>query len=407
MRCLKPLLLRPLLASLLIALAAHPVQSAQLVLVAGGREEQEPVLATNAKLQGPFAVDFNSAGTLFFVEMPGQRVRTVDSHGVLKTIAGTGEKGDAGDGASALRASFNGMHSLAVAASGDSYIGDTWNNRIRKIDAAGKSIAAFAGTGRKGFGGDGGPAARAEFGGVYCLAFQPGSERLLIADLDNRRIRAINLATGIVDTVAGNGERGVPTDGAIARESPLVDPRAVAADDRGNFYILERGGNALRVVDATGHIRTVIGQGATECRDEDGREPLPLNGPKHLCVDLDGHVLIADTENHMIRKYLPGERKLVRVAGTGKAGTPDWAARPRGAVEPTAWRLRASIRRPVHRGQFEQPDRQDRAVILAGATAWTICAHAPDALFSLLAIACALAGRRTPAWLRTAPGRRS
>src|SRR6185437_3890026 len=115
---------------------------------------------------------------------------------------------------------------------------------------------------RKGFAGDGGPAAAAEFGGIYCLALDEANQALYLADLDNRRIRVVDLKTGNVSTLAGNGSKGVPKDGADARSAPLVDPRAVAVDGRGNVYILERGGHALRVVDRSGKIRTLAGTGA-------------------------------------------------------------------------------------------------------------------------------------------------
>lgn len=312
---------RRLIAGLVILIVPRMAQCERLVLVAGGEEDKEPVAATSAKLRMPFGVDFNRQGTLFIVEMTGQRIRAVDSGGMLTTLAGTGVKGHAGDNGPAKRAQFNNPHSLAVARSGDIYIADTDNHCVRRIEAGSGTVTAFAGTGRKGFGGDGGPAASAEFGGVYCLAFNPSGDRLYLADLDNRRIRCIDMAKGTVETVAGNGERGVPTDGGQAKASPLVDPRAVAADGRGNIYILERGGAALRVIDAMGRIRTVAGLGAKDCRDENGKEPLPLKGPKHLCLDQDGNVLIADSDNHMVRKYLPGERKLVRIVGTGKPGT--------------------------------------------------------------------------------------
>ena len=141
------------------------------------------------------------------------------------------------------------------------FVADTWNNRVRKIDARSGLITNFAGTGRKGFSGDGGPAAQAEFGGIYCLALDETNQTLALADLDNRRIRQIDLKTGIVSTVAGNGKKGVPADGADARSAPLVDPRAVALDGRGNLYILERSGHALRVVDRSGKIRTLAGTG--------------------------------------------------------------------------------------------------------------------------------------------------
>ena len=167
-----------------------------------------------------------------------------------------------------------------------------------------------------------GPAIQAQFSGIYCVALDPKGERLVLADLDNRRIRAVNLQTGLVDTLAGNGKRGKPDDGADARSAPLVDPRAVAVDAKGNIYILERSGHALRVADSTGRIRTVAGSGKPGNSGDGGAAlDASFNGPKHLCIDREDNVLIADTENHMILKYLPREAKIVRIAGTGKKGT--------------------------------------------------------------------------------------
>jgi DNA-binding beta-propeller fold protein YncE len=201
-------------------------------------------------------------------------------------------------------------------------VSDTWNNRVRRIDGRTGSIESFAGTGEKGFAGDGGPAAKAKFGGIYCVAFNPAGTKLYLADLDNRRIRAIDMKTDIVSTVAGNGQKGVPADGSVAVESPLVDPRAVAADDKGNVYILERSGHALRVVDSAGKIRTVAGTGKAGLSGDGGdARQATLNGPKHLCIDRDDGVLIADTENHVIRKYTAADGRIVRVAGTGKKGS--------------------------------------------------------------------------------------
>lgn len=303
-----------------LAFVSKTLNAAELVLVAGGSERTLPVAAAEAKLDGPFGVDFNRQGKMFVVEMTGQRVLAVSPDGVLSLLAGNGAKGESGDNGPPSKAQFNGMHHLVVGPKDEIYLADTWNNRVRKIDARGESITPFAGTGQKGFGGDGGPADKAQFGGIYCLAIDPAGERMYLDDLDNHRIRAITLATGIVETVAENGERGEPQDGAAANQSPLVDPHAVAADSHGNVYILERKGDALRVVDKLGHIRTLVGGQAQGVRDESGGEPLPLKGPKHLCIDLEGNVLIADTENHLIRKYLPAEKKLIRIAGTGQPG---------------------------------------------------------------------------------------
>jgi DNA-binding beta-propeller fold protein YncE len=316
----------PVLPFLALAVAfafAPAVRADKLVLVAGGNKDDDGVAATEAKLRGPFAVDFDKAGNTYIAEMTGHRVRKIDAKtGVLTTIAGTGEKGDGGDGGPAAKAQFNSPHHLAVAANGDVYVADTLNNRVRKIDAKTGVITTVAGTGEKGFSGDGGPAAKAKFGGVYCLAFDAKGEKLYVADLDNRRIRVVDLGSGNVTTVAGNGEKGVPKDGAEAKSAPLVDPRAVAVDAKGNVYVLERSGNALRVVDAGGKVRTVAGTGEKGTAGDRGpAKDATFNGPKHLCVDRDGNVLIADTENHLIRKYSPKDGKIELVAGTGKKGS--------------------------------------------------------------------------------------
>lgn len=221
-----------------------------------------------------------------------------------------------------LKASFNGMHSLAIAPTGEVYLADTWNNRIRKFDPATGKVESFAGTGEKGFAGDGGPAEKAQFGGIYSVDFDAAGKNLYLADLDNRRVRKIDIATRIVTTVAGNGEKGVPSDGAVAAAAPLVDPRAAAVDSRGNVYVLERSGHALRVVDPSGRIRTVAGSGRAGGLGDGGDSKLAtLNGPKHLCIDPQDNVIIVDTENHVIRKYIPEEGKIVRLAGSGKKGS--------------------------------------------------------------------------------------
>lgn len=298
-----------------------PGAASRVTLVAGGGEGSNNIPARKAKLRSPFGVDFDPSGNVYIIEMTGERLLKVDPRGILSVIAGTGEQGITGDGAPPLGTKFNGVHNLAIAPNGDIYLADTWNNRVRKIDRGAGAISTIAGTGTKGFSGDGGPAIQANFGGIYCASLDPKGENLYLADLDNRRIRVVNLKTGIVRTVAGNGQKGAPSDGALAVDASLVDPRAVIATDAGEIYILERSGHALRVVDRAGRIRTVAGTGkAGNSGDGGNAREATLNGPKHLCFDNEGRVVIADTENHVIRSYDPKSGTIERVAGSGKRG---------------------------------------------------------------------------------------
>jgi sugar lactone lactonase YvrE len=155
---------------------------------------------------------------------------------------------------------------------------------------------------------------------------------MFLDDLDNRRIRKVDLKTGIVSTVAGNGQKGVPRDGDDARDAPLFDPRAVAVDGRGTVYILERSGNALLAVDRSGKIRKLAGTGKPGNTGDGGdARHATLNGPKHLCVDAAGNVLVADTENNRIRVYHPGDGTIHALAGTGRKGSAGVGGPPAGA----------------------------------------------------------------------------
>lgn len=314
--------LRLCLTATLCLVVATSTRAERIELVAGGDKPVAALPATESKLDGPFGVDFTPDGSTYLVEISGGRVLKVDSAGILTRVAGANVKGSKGDGGPAIDAEFNGMHSLAISPSGEMYVADTWNHRVRKIDLKTGLITNVAGIDEKGFSGDGGPATSAQTGDIYCVALDASGKQLYLADLGNKRIRKVDLTTGVITTVAGNGKSGVPQDGADAATSPLVDPRAVAVDSQNNVYILERTGNALRVVDRDGRIRTVVGTGAKGNSGDGGVAKLAtMNGPKHLCVDNDDNVLIADAENHVIRKYLPKSGKIVCVAGTGTRGS--------------------------------------------------------------------------------------
>jgi DNA-binding beta-propeller fold protein YncE len=298
---------RAWLATLVFAVCAPPLAAERTVLVAG------------EGLNEPFGVDFDGSGSTYVVEMQN-RVSVLDANGVLRVLAGTGAKGFGGDGGPAAQALFNGPHHLLIGPDRALYVADTWNYSVRRIDLATGTISRVAGTGVKGYLGDGGAALSARFGGIFSIAFRAGV--LYACDLDNRRVRSIDLASGIVETVAGNGEKGVPKDGQDARSQPLVDPRAIALDSRGNLYICERGGHALRVVDTARRIRTVAGTGEPGYSGDDGPAlAARLNGPKHIFAEKSDDVLITDTENHLIRRYSPRDGTIRRVAGTGRRGS--------------------------------------------------------------------------------------
>ena len=293
----------------------------KIELVAGGGIGADGSLAKEARIVRPFAVDFLPTNELVFVEFTGgERVRGI-RRGRVDTIAGTGAQGFGGDGGRAREAKFDGMHSIVVLPNGDILVADTFNHRIRRIDSRTEIITSFAGTGDEGFSGDGGPADHARLAEPYCLWLDLARNRLLVADLRNRRIRSIDLRTGIISTIAGNGQRGRPEEGALATQAPLLDPRAVAVDSTGNLYILERAGHCLRVVGSDGRIRTVAGAGAPGYSGDGGdAASAQFKGPKHLAIDRDDNVLIADTENHVIRKFIPRQGRMELVAGTGKSG---------------------------------------------------------------------------------------
>lgn len=293
---------------------ATSLQAAKIVLVAGGTENKTDVPATQARLKEPFGVDFDGRGNLFIIEMAsGNRLLRIDAQGRLVHVAGQPNPGDAGDGsASPLSAQFNGPHNLALLPDGSVLIADTWNGRIRKIDPTTGRVTSLAGYGV--------PAAQAKASGPYCIALNPKRTHLYIADL--HRVQVLELATGKLSLVAGNGEKGIPTDGTLATQSPLVDPRAVAVDRKGNVYILERNGHALRVVSIEGRIRTVVNASGKKGGTGDGGDArlATMNGPKHLCIDLDDNVIIADAENNLVRKYVPATGQILRVAGNGQKG---------------------------------------------------------------------------------------
>lgn len=299
--------------ALLLLVLVRPAFGDRIQLVAGGSRDGMDIPATEARLREPFGTEFDSGGHLWIVEMvSGNRLLQVDGGGRISHVAGQLEPGFSGDGGPAIRARFNGPHNFAILPDDNLLIADTWNGRIRRVDIKSRLITTLEGWQA--------PADKSRGNGPFCITLTPDKKRLHISDL--RQVHELDLATGQSRVVAGNGKKGLPMEGEAAATQPLVDPRAAAEDHQGNLYILERTGNALRVVGRDGRIRTVVNTSGKKGAEGDGGPAIEatMNGPKHLCVDRDDSILIADAENHLIRRYIPTTGRIERVAGTGQKG---------------------------------------------------------------------------------------
>jgi DNA-binding beta-propeller fold protein YncE len=248
-------------------------------------------------------------GNWYIAEWHRNRIIKVDSHGMTSIFAGTGDAHYGGDGGPATKASFGLPHDTVIG-NGILYFSDVQNAAVRAIDLKTGIITTVAGTGEKGYSGDGGPAKEAKFNFPVGVSLSPDNQRLYIADMNGGRVRMVTLKTGIVTPIAGNGTRGVPEDGVAALGCPLVQPRGVREDSHGNIYILEQGGNALRVITKEGKIHTILGPGI---------EP-SLDQPKEAIFDRKGDLIFIDSNHGTIRKYSPATGKTSTLVGTGENG---------------------------------------------------------------------------------------
>ena len=281
--------------------------------------------ADKALCTEPFMCDFDSAGNLFYSESRNNVIRRVDkATGIVTTVAGTGGAGYTGDGGPATQATMSEPYSLQVDRShGDIYIVDRLNAAVRKVDAATGIITTVAGTGEQGYSGDGGPGAQAMFREPNDC-FLDGKGGLLIADIQDQRIRRLDLATGIISTFAGNGEKVRAGDGKPALQASILGARAVCMDSKGNTYIAEREGNGVRKVDANGVMSTVAGNGEPGYEGDGGPALTATWGsPKAIRCDALDNVVVVDTENHAIRRIDASTGVVTTIAGGRLGGEGD------------------------------------------------------------------------------------
>lgn len=270
-------------------------------------------------------------GNPFGVEVQGRRIwlTTVDDQCIwitnadgqrIRRVAGNGTQGYSGDGGPALEAQFSWPHEVRVNEAGDLFIADTRNHAIRVVRRSTGMVTTLAGNGEEGFAGDGESGSAVQFRQPHSVVLD-GAGGVLVADTLNHRLRRIDLETGIVTTVAGTGERKLPNSGDPASGSPLFGPRSLAVDE-GSIWIALREGNSIWRIDrGDGTLQRVAGTGA-KGYSGDGGPPLnaTFNGPKGLTIDSQGRLLVVDTENHVVRRIDVEKGSIETVLGGASEG---------------------------------------------------------------------------------------
>ena len=277
---------------------------------------------SDTQVNNPYGLAIGPDGALYFCDLDNQRIRRFDfATRRTSTVAGNGEKGYRGDGGAAVDASLNMPHEIQFDAEGHLYIVERDNHVVRRVDARTRVISTFAGTGAPGFAGDGGPASRAVLRSPHSVVVDARRKRLLICDIGNRRIRQVDLATGVIDAFAGTGERGATPDGAPLAGTPLDGPRTIAIDEAGDLYVALREGNTIFRVDAESRtLHHVAGTGEQGYSGDGGpARRATFAGPKGLAWWRDA-LFVADTENHAIRRIDLRSGIVSTVLGAGQRG---------------------------------------------------------------------------------------
>lgn len=260
------------------------------------------VLATDTSLSQPVGLSIDRQGTVFIADRDNNRIRRVEAgSGIITTVAGNGVNGFSGDGSQAVAASIGRPEGVAVDDQGNLYIGDTFNHRIRFVQISTGIITTVAGTGNLGDSGDGGLATAAELYLPTAVALD-SQGNLYFCDRGNDQIRRVDLATGIITTVAG-GMRGFSGDGGAAVTARLNAPNGLAFDSQDNLYISDSVNQRIRIVDAgSGIIRTLVGTGVPGILGDGGPAmESALNYPSGLAIDADDNLFFADLQNDRIR----------------------------------------------------------------------------------------------------------
>ena len=254
--------------------------------------------ATSAELNSPQGVAVGADGSVYIADTGNERIRVVRG-GVMSTFAGNGSVGFGGDGGPALSAMFRGPNALAIDATGALLISDAGNERVRRISAG--VITTMVGNGAQGFTGDGGPAVAAQMDTPMGLAVGPDG-RVFVADSHNDRIRVVG-TDGSIGTFAGSGVRGFSGDGAGATAAELSLPRGLLVTAGGAVIFADSNNQRIRRVDASGRISSIVGNGVQGAAlDGSAANAVELNVPRGMAMSGFGAPVYADGLNHMVRE---------------------------------------------------------------------------------------------------------
>ena len=341
------------------------------VLAGGGTRADDglPIPGRVAALDGPSHPAVDSAGNVYFTDTNTHRLRRINPERQVVTVAGNGLQGFRGEGSSASSARLFFPAGAAVDGDRNLYVADVANHRIRRVDSRTGVITTIAGTGNRGYSGDTGPGVAADLNSPQGIAVDPAGERVYFSDRGNFRIRQIDLASGVIETVVGTGKQTCPAglsndprcdplgDGGPAVEASVNGPLAVSLSPGGDLLIADSNNHRVRKV-VNGIIESLVGAnlffvpfgvaedaqgnvffadtirnsvfridadsarierivGSSDARDGSAREAV-LNGPGQLSQDAAGNVYIADLGNFRVRKFSPRDEQVTTVAGNGQ-----------------------------------------------------------------------------------------
>jgi sugar lactone lactonase YvrE len=298
------------------------VANAQIISTIAGNGSQgysgDGGQATAAELYNPYGIKVDAFNNIYFADDLNAVIRKISSSGIINTIAGNGTQGYSGDGGLATAAEFNNPNGIGIDTLGNIYIADYYNQRIRKVTSAG-IITTFAGNGVVGYSGDGGQATSAEFHSPQGIGVDK-SGNVYIGDAFNNCIRKVNTA-GIITTFAGNAIQGFSGDGGAASVAEINVPSGVAIDASGNVYFADEHNNRVREVNTSGIISTICGNGVAGYSGDGAQATdAELNDLYDVSVDASGNIYIADGSNFVIRKVTASTGIITTIAGNGTSG---------------------------------------------------------------------------------------